>query len=249
MSYLQDKDDYIIWDGGKIILRTYFPPGTVQSEDALKSVTTQLSTAEVKPTIKRLIQTYLNPSLGFGKDKHLAMQVLRETVKALDQVGIPYFLISGTLLGHVRHGDCLPWDDDIDLMVHSSVIDKLKEVMSKAPSLHYFVYKGMLKFALHGTQWPFVDIFTYTESGNKIKFFNQEWNSKLFFPTKKVTFMETEVSIPCIPEYFLRENYGNQYMNYIQSGTWNHRKEVRIPSSIYISTQLYKDIVLEGNIF
>jgi len=44
---------------------------------------------------------------------------------ACTELGIPYFLTSGTLLGAARNGDWIPWDDDVDVMVFREDYERL----------------------------------------------------------------------------------------------------------------------------
>lgn len=44
-------------------------------------------------------------------------ELLRDAVRVLEAENIPYSLICGTLLGAVRHGGFIPWDDDIDIVL------------------------------------------------------------------------------------------------------------------------------------
>jgi len=65
---------------------------------------------------------------GFGKFKELAKLLLKETIELLNKHNVNYFLISGTLLGAIRHNDFIPWDDDIDLLVSSDFITKIPKM-------------------------------------------------------------------------------------------------------------------------
>jgi len=44
------------------------------------------------------------------------VELLREVSSILESNGIEYFLTYGSLLGHVRHGGFIPWDDDLDIL-------------------------------------------------------------------------------------------------------------------------------------
>lgn len=43
------------------------------------------------------------------------MELLKAFDHAARSVGVPYFILAGTLLGAVRHNDWIPWDDDVDI--------------------------------------------------------------------------------------------------------------------------------------
>ena len=62
------------------------------------------------------------------------LHVLREVTRVLEELKIPYFMQGGTMLGSIRHGGFIPWDDDVDLGIPRADYDRLlKEVSARLP--------------------------------------------------------------------------------------------------------------------
>jgi lipopolysaccharide cholinephosphotransferase len=62
------------------------------------------------------------------------LQVLQEVVHVLDEINVPYYMQGGTMLGAIRHGGFIPWDDDVDLGIPRPDYDRmLKEVSARLP--------------------------------------------------------------------------------------------------------------------
>jgi lipopolysaccharide cholinephosphotransferase len=59
-------------------------------------------------------------------------EILLEVDKVCRNNGIRYWIEYGTLLGAVRHGGFIPWDDDTDICVLEDDFDKFIEVCNKS---------------------------------------------------------------------------------------------------------------------
>jgi phosphorylcholine metabolism protein LicD len=81
---------------------------------------------------------YFSKSFGFGQYKSDAIKLLKRTIDILDEFNINHFLISGTLLGFMRHNDFIPWDDDIDILVDSSILEKKELIVKKYNDINLF---------------------------------------------------------------------------------------------------------------
>ena len=75
-------------------------------------------TEELTPDQTRAIQTVL-------------LELLCEVRRVCELAGIRYTVIAGTLLGAVRHGGFIPWDDDIDVCVERKDWKRFIEALEK----------------------------------------------------------------------------------------------------------------------
>ena len=65
--------------------------------------------------------------------KEIVLDIMKRIDKICEIERIEYCLFYGALLGAVRHGGFIPWDDDIDLIMLRSEYDRLRDAITAHP--------------------------------------------------------------------------------------------------------------------
>lgn len=157
--------------------------------------------------------------------------------KCLVDNKIPFWIIAGTLLGSVRHGEMIPWDDDADIGVFE--VD-MKKILKMNISLNKYGYEiaphwRIYKFRKIGQIFPFIDIFSYFKSNNRYLMNHVElrtiWPNEYYdknelFPLKSYKFGKLNLPGPNYPLSYLDRLYPK--WQYIALNTYDHKKEKKI---------------------
>ena len=97
------------------------------------------------------------------RDVQLAeLEILKLFKRICDKYGIRYSLHGGTLLGAVRHGGFIPWDDDLDVILDRSEYDRFIEAWNEENPKGFYLQtkekeeaydRNFLKIRKEGTQF------------------------------------------------------------------------------------------------
>ena len=71
--------------------------------------------------------------------KSVTKEVLHFFDTFCEQHGLNYFVAYGTLIGTIRHGGFIPWDDDIDVCMLRDDYDKFIKLFSSVPNNNYYL--------------------------------------------------------------------------------------------------------------
>lgn len=132
-----------------------------------------------------------NISIYSGKLKRikdLELMMLKDIDAICEEHGIQYFLCGGTMLGAVRYGHSIPWDDDLDIGMLRKDFDKFRKVALKEnkdiynyssywnrSGSHYIVDKIRLNGTYFSTRYSsiheypdglFIDVLVYDQTSN-----------------------------------------------------------------------------------
>lgn len=106
--------------------------------------------------------------------KEVQLELLDETLRVFDELGISYVCAYGTLLGAMRHQGYIPWDDDIDLMIFGNDYLKLEREVEKCLGEGYY-YQSHLRNVHNMISWCRIGKKNTTSIGKKYLSNKGEW--------------------------------------------------------------------------
>jgi hypothetical protein len=124
-------------------------------------------------------------------------QMMKDTDELLTAHEVPYLIFSGTLLGAMRHGGMIPWDDDIDIALPSEAQAAFIQLIPKFKQLGYYILPAVFGYRIikpqhPGMIWKFmgkvyfwnmtcIDVFTLSRVEDKSVGYLPLWPNDYFY--------------------------------------------------------------------
>lgn len=190
---------------------------------------------------KRRSANYIRVISSWTPDRKEKIQlILKEMSSIASKAGIDLVLFYGSLLGHVRHGSIIPWDDDVDLIIDESDLDKFIKLISIDSQIRYkkliYFREDLVYYKLwldsgeyinsKDYTFPFVDLWIFRLEGQSDVRLSKDvliWAAD-FYPVSHIEFEGAHLAIPRNAHSVLDMLYGN-WRTKIQVHPWSHRLE------------------------
>lgn len=207
------------------------------------------------------------------------VDMMVEIDKICRKHNIQYWITFGTLLGAIRHGGFIPWDDDLDISMTSENLNKFIKIASKElpnnlflqtketdPSIQVDIVKVRLKnslfitphedFSRNYNKGLFIDIFEVIPYPNVSPAFQRfifKWYTKVngfFCYTQRVTF-KNHIATIVFPIIKLGINIIWFIMNLGPKRKLGYQKHLNLNGTSYSNNIVFplQDIQFEGHVF
>ena len=206
----------------------------------------------------------MEKKLKLTKPAHVALiyQMLYDTHRILTFYEVDYWAIGGTLLGAIRHGGLIPWDDDGDIAIMKKDQKKLWGLRKNFKKCGYTIVKDFVGYKIFYTKrkkrrgfpysFPFVDVFVYKNMPDgKIRFDSSDvrktWPKDWFLQSELenktlVPFGNFSMVLPGNPERYCYTQYGQDW-NDVAYREFDHAKEEEVK---IVKVQLTDDMRVPG---
>ena len=175
-------------------------------------------------------------------------QMLYDVDKIFKLNQIPYWIDGGTLLGSLRHGGLIPWDDDADIDTDIGYANKIYSLKEEFNKYGYDIVKHWVGFKIfridgavvkkYNYKYPYLDIFLtrvnrkgqtafYSKHASRRDFGNCLFHRSEVYPLKRYKFGEIELFGPNNPYPYLNKLYGGDWNN-IAYKWYDHKNEKAI---------------------
>lgn len=146
------------------------------------------------------------------KDHRVLLSIMKRLDALLKANNLSYFVIAGSLMGAMRYGNRMPWDDDIDIGMMAEEKQRFEQLPFATyglaitrVSFGYKVYDANIhrRAKLEGV-FPFVDVFTFVADNGRYvyegKYARNKWPKEFFTPEQLYPLSTCEyagMSLPC----------------------------------------------------
>lgn len=177
------------------------------------------------------------------RDAAIALSTIKN---CLDKHEIPFFLISGTLLGCIRENKLLSHDKDIDIGVWDThTVEQLKQIIRNSGFFYILPIYSQDILVIRHVNGVSIDIFIhyksqndYWHAGRKCSWHNSPFELSEYF------FLGNSYLIPANYELYLSENYGDNWrVPQINFDSALDTPNMKILSHIEFVIYLYKKIL------
>lgn len=153
----------------------------------------------------------------YPRDKQLrVLRILQKVLRVFRRHNVVHWSIGGTLLGQMRNGGIIPWDDDVDLGVLD--LEEIKQINWSAEGLRIKAHKKIknLLQIFNEDETAYVDIFRFSvrEDGTYM-IDNAHFKDTIqsLFPLKYASFHDMTVPIPQGTGAYLEHKFGQNWDN------------------------------------